>query len=79
MRDEHFTQPFADPVDAVVVRISDEGNHFTDHGIQIVREAIVQEAAKPVEAPRQELPRVSQQQTRMHTIDLVVGDRRRSR
>ncbi len=79
MRDEQFTQPFADPVHAVVVRIRDEGNQFTDHGIQIVREAIVHETAKPAEAPRQELPRGGQQQTRMHTIDLRVGDRRRAR
>ena len=77
MRDEYFKEPLADPVIAEIVRRSSQGEHFSDHGMEIIREVAKHEAAPPAEVFTQEQPR--RQRARMHTIDLRVGDRRRSR
>jgi hypothetical protein len=77
MRDEHFKVPFADPVLAQIVRTSGQGDHFTDHGVKIVRETAKHEVPQAAEAPKQQPQH--KHRTRMHTIDLRAGDRRRSR
>lgn len=78
MADEQFKEALADPMEATVRRVQEDGNGFFDHGLEIVRREIVRvEPRRVVVAPR---PRLApRQRPRMHTLDVTVGDRRTDR
>ena len=73
MRDERFEQPLTAPLDGVVRRVTEGDGGFTDHGIQIEQEDIRREEAPPVRSgPRR--AETKREPTRMHTIDIQIGD-----
>ncbi|MBI4557466.1 MAG: hypothetical protein HY706_07785 [Candidatus Hydrogenedentes bacterium] len=73
MRDEGFSEPMAPPVNGRVVRTTPQPNGFVDHGIRLVQKEIERTESRPVEIrTRRPLP---SRRTRMHTLDITVGDR----
>lgn len=78
MADEEFKEALAEPMEAVVRRVQEDGSGFLDHGLEIVRKEIRRtEPKRIVVAPR---PRLApRQRPRMHTLDVTVGDRRGDR
>lgn len=77
MQDEEYEIPFARPIGAVVVRIQPEKEDLTDHGVQVLRDEIARQEARPVRIERR--PPVRLPRERMYTLDLTVGNRRRRR
>ena len=77
MRDEDYEVPLARPIDATVVRIQPAKEDLTDHGVQLLREEIARQEARPVRIERR--PPVRRQRERMYTLDITVGNRRRRR
>jgi hypothetical protein len=72
MRDEEFTVPLTDPIEAKVVRSEPEADGFLDHGFQILREKL--ESAPVRRAPARRTEPASTRPTRMYTLDVLVGD-----
>jgi hypothetical protein len=75
MRDESFQVPFSSSHEGTVVRIEANAGGFADHGIKLINRDVRRVESKPV-APR---PRPTPRRTRMHTLDVTVGDKRRGR
>lgn len=73
MRDEEFTIPLSPPINARVVRVSDGFGGLTDHGMQVVLQVIQRQERRPVTIQRTKPRRFAR--TRMHTLDITVGDR----
>lgn len=77
MRDENYSSPLARPFEGKVVRQEVAADEFTDHGIMLIHENIRREESPPVEI---EGPtRRPVHKTRMHTIDITVGENSRGR
>jgi len=77
MRDERFSDPLATPLEGLIVRstVTDEG--FVDHGVQIQRAEFRRAGqSRPVHIERRRsTPYRRGGQSRMHTIDITIGDR----
>ncbi len=76
MRDEDFSVPLTDPIEAKVVRSEPEAGGFLDHGVQIVRQKLIREQPRRVSAMREK--EVPSKSSRMYTLDVVVGERGRA-
>lgn len=74
MRDEEFKVPLSAPVEGMVVRTSEVDEGFMDHGVQLLQKVIEREAMSPSHA-RLNRGRLQRRPTRMHTIDLHIGNR----
>lgn len=77
MRDEEYTVPLSDPVQANVARVEPDETGFMDHGVRILQKVARHPEARPVKT-RKEIPAVSRA-TRMYTMDITLGERRRGR
>lgn len=73
MRDDDFKEPFAAPLEGKVVRNETSLGQFIDHGVQLTQKKTLRTESRPVHLDRPS-PRVVRP-TRMHTIDITVGDR----
>jgi len=76
MRDERFREPLARPLIGTVVRNEPGDQGFVDHGVKLRQESIRKTPSRPVNSPRKP-GRLPYRRTRMHTIDLIVGDSER--
>jgi hypothetical protein len=77
MRDDNFEVPLTDPMEARVVRCVLEPAGFLDHGIEILRHKMGAKEPRPVPATRG--PKAPAPPSRMYTLDIVVGERGRTR
>lgn len=73
MRDEDFEIPLSPPIRARVVRTQTGFGGLVDHGLKLIVSPIKRAESKPV-AIKIRRPRRSAR-TRMHTVDITVGDR----
>jgi hypothetical protein len=78
MHDEEFQEPMAPPMAARIARVTNDGNGFLDHGIEIVREEIRRPESRPVVVERRTAA-ARRAISRMHSYDVTVGDRRTER
>ncbi|MBZ0287568.1 MAG: hypothetical protein K8I30_08130 [Anaerolineae bacterium] len=77
MRDEEFQEPLATPIEGLIVRIIVQDDGFFDHGIQLNVRQIRRAESRPQQPVRQRQrpqPLRRKKPSRMHTIDLTVGD-----
>jgi hypothetical protein len=74
MVDEEFKEAMAPPMEARIARCIPDGEGFVDHGIQILRREIRREESKPI-VVKKRAPLPPTRRTRMHTLDITVGDR----
>ncbi|HOJ34244.1 MAG TPA: hypothetical protein PKY35_11815 [Candidatus Hydrogenedentes bacterium] len=81
MRDEDFTIPLAAPVEGLIVRNKETAEGLYDHGIQLrltdFRRSEPSVPLRPI--PRPIIPLRRGGQSRMHIIDITVGNRRTRR
>lgn len=78
MRDEEFKTPLAEPHAGMIVRLSEADEGFVDHGVQLqIREIKRVEQARPVSIERRRTVVWNRRSaaSRMHTLDITVGDR----
>jgi len=78
MRDEEYTVPLSDPVQAHVARVLPDETGFMDHGVRILQKVARRPEARPIQ-PRKETQAVPAPATRMYTMDITLGERRRGR
>ncbi len=78
MRDESFRVPFSSPHEGMVVRIEGNAGGFADHGIQLTNRDVRRVESRPATTRPKAAPRRARR-TRMHTLDVTVGDNRRDR
>ena len=72
MRDEDFQVPLSPPICAKVVRTQSGFGGLIDHGLKLIMKPIKRPAPKPVSIVVRRPRRTAR--TRMHTLDLTVGD-----
>ena len=77
MRDEDFADALAEPVEGKVVRNTSQTGGYTDHGVKVTQKEIRRIQRKPVHVKKRR-PRPARK-TRMHTIDITVGEQGRRR
>lgn len=73
MRDEDFQIPLSQPIHAQVVRTQTGFGGLVDHGLKLIVNPIKRPESKPVMIIRRRPKRTVR--TRMHTVDITVGDR----
>ncbi len=73
MRDEEFNVPLSQPIEARVVRTQPGFGGLVDHGVQVMLRPIHRPASAPITIRRSRPRRTPR--TRMHTLDITVGDR----
>lgn len=73
MRDEEFNVPLSQQIEARVVRTQPGFGGLVDHGVQVILRPIHRPASRPVTIRRLRPRRTPR--TRMHTLDITVGDR----
>lgn len=78
MRDEEYTVPLSDPVQATVARVLPDDTGFIDHGVRILQKVARHTPVRPVRPPK-ETPAASTRAARMYTMDITLGERRRGR
>ena len=78
MRDDEYRFPFANPHKARVMRHHEEMEGMLDHGLKIEQEPVRRFVSTPAQAPTKPAA-APRQRTRMHTLDVTVGGRRRGR
>ena len=78
MRDEEYAVPLSDPVQATVARVVPDDTGFMDHGVRILQKVARRAEARPVR-PRKETQTAPARTTRMYTMDVTLGERRRGR
>ncbi len=78
MRDESFRRPFAPPLEGIVVRTVNSEEGFVDHGIELHSvQANRTRGARPTQTlPRRRPGPRRKASSRMHTLDITLGDRR---
>ncbi|HNR29892.1 MAG TPA: hypothetical protein PKI11_03285 [Candidatus Hydrogenedentes bacterium] len=74
MRDEEFNVPLSQPIQTRVVRAQPGFGDLVDHGVQVILRPIHRAASRPVVITPRPRPRRTPR-TRMHTVDITVGDR----
>ncbi|HNR36327.1 MAG TPA: PilZ domain-containing protein [Candidatus Hydrogenedentes bacterium] len=78
MRDEEYTVPLSDPVEAHVARVQPDETGFMDHGVRILQKVARRKEGRRVRPPT-DIPAAPARATRMYTMDITLGERRRGR
>lgn len=78
MRDESFDSPFSSPHEGTVMRIEGNAGGFADHGIKLTNRDVRRVESRPA-VPKPRPARRRARHPRMHTLDVTVGENRRSR
>lgn len=76
MRDDTFQEPFSRPLDGAVVRREADPEGFMDHGIRLKEPTVRRPEPRPVET-RRSTPPPARGRTKMHTLDVTIGDEKR--
>ena len=74
MRDEEFRHPLAPPRPACVVRYDQIEGEFVDHGVELVNRQKKPRPRRPATVTRPAAPPPEKPASRMHTIDITIGD-----
>lgn len=75
MRDEDYSQPLAQALDANVVRSREGADGFVDLGVRIVPKEVRRVETRPVHTEK--APALRSHRERMYSLDVTVGGRRR--